>query len=149
MRISDWSSDVCSSDLRDGYLAEFIFADGPLGQVRLECCGAGMGFPAAGPLIEAAFVAAVVGRLDVSFDLGGIGHHLVGGLAQPNAGGAEKAVSAVLREADGAVQGHAGEAGQHGGLVVSAADLGRPRQVADVPLELLQDRKSTRLNSSP
>src|SRR3546814_2413771 len=99
MRISDWSSDVCSSDLlavaageilpdpataplyvdvqgplavlqahasliielgrvvsyiRDGYLAEFIFADGPLGQVRLECCGAGMGFPAAGPLIEAA-----------------------------------------------------------------------------------------------
>src|SRR3546814_9949049 len=31
MRISDWSSDVCSSDLADG-----------LGRVRLSCLGAGL-----------------------------------------------------------------------------------------------------------
>src|SRR3546814_3169841 len=77
MRIRDWSSDVCSSDLENG-------------EVALQRVAAGMELPVAEVLAVAAIVAAVVGELDVLLDLRRFGLHRGDVVLEPCAGGAEK-----------------------------------------------------------
>src|SRR3546814_476078 len=85
MRISDWSSDVCSSDLRSTGEEQFLAVIGPVGDVRLH---------------EAGFQSPLL-------DLAGVVHRRAGRLCDRNQAGdaataAALAVAAARRAGDGA-----------------------------------------------
>src|SRR3546814_6056275 len=119
MRISDWSSDVCSSDLADA--VEPVGQRGAGGSHELHVGGVAGGLEA-----EPVIVAGVVGHEDVVRDqgVGGGGADLVA-VRSPRAGGC-----ALLQGAEAGGVAHAGWSSR------AAARSSRP------------DRKSTRLNSS-
>src|SRR3546814_15769056 len=107
MRISDWSSDVCSSDLEEQFLAVI----GPVGDVRLH---------------EAGFQSPLL-------DLAGVVHRRAGRLCDRNQAGdaataAALAVAAARRAGDGAgddaPDGEIG-AGSGAGAAAEEAEIGR------------------------
>src|SRR3546814_2086348 len=121
MRISDWSSDVCSSDLASGSACQLHHTGGCLDRENQSSVGEG----------------AALGIRRFNFDIAFISTSSWGmqGISTP----AEDKI--VVKRA-------AVEQATRSVLVTDSSKYGKVGTFSSVPLKALKDRKSTRLNSS-